>query len=60
MSSTYNEDFAAIQRLLEEDDWGVWRQCIFCDKKFPNFSALNSHLRRDHADKMPKPGSEVQ
>ncbi len=53
-----NEDHAAIMRLLEEDDWGFWRKCPFCPKQFPNFSALTSHLRRDHADKMPKPNEE--
>jgi hypothetical protein len=50
--SLYNEDFEAIQRLLEEQDWGFWRKCPFCPKQFPNFAALSSHLRRDHADKM--------
>ena len=47
----FNEDAEALRRLLEEDDWGFWRKCPFCALQFPNFAALNSHLRRDHADK---------
>jgi uncharacterized Zn-finger protein len=53
-----NEDFEAIQRLLEEEDWGLWRKCPFCPNSFPNFSALMSHLRRDHPDKMTKKKDE--
>lgn len=45
-----NADNEALKRLLDEDDWGIWKKCPVdgCDRCFPNFSAVISHLRRDH------------
>ena len=40
----------AIIALLEEEDFGFWKNCPVkgCGKSFPNFSALVAHMRRDH------------
>ncbi len=50
----FNDDAEAIKALLEEEDWGFWRKCLYCDKQFPNFAAYVSHLRRNHKEMLPE------